>query len=204
MKTIKTIIWISMLVLFFSCNSDDLSNNNAEKIISACLDENPRLLDVTFNINKTSFRKNDKKLGHYKTLADNGFIEMTPVDEKKSIKKPKGDDPLAKWRYEAELRRIERNGNTFVIKITKKANKFIENAPEKRNIISMKSHKYIVDEVLEVHEIPSENQAKVKVRYKAIDITPFAVLSVKDPSKAVVETLTMKKTSNGWKYCDNF
>ena len=48
------------------------------------------------------------------------------------------------------------------------------------------------------------NGAKVKVQYEADDITPFAVLSPKDPAEFWIKDLNMKKTSNGWKYCDDF
>ena len=64
--------------------------------------------------------------------------------------------------------------------------------------------KYAVDEVLEVREIPSTNSAEVKVRYKSDNLTPFASLSRKDPSDFLIKDIKMTKTSNGWKFCDNY
>jgi len=204
MKIIKSVLWMLPLLVICSCGSDNLSNSKAEKIISKCLKKNPANQEVLLSINQVSFRNNSKKLENYKNIEKKGLITMESVDVKSKIKKPNGNDPLAQWRYEAELRRVERRGNTFKIEITTKAKKFISVAPENGNSIRMKSHKYVVDKVLEVQEIPSMNAAKVKVQYKAEDVTPFSILSSKDPAEFLIEDLDMVKTSNGWKYCDEF
>ena len=206
MKIIKNTTWLFVLAFICSCGSDNLSNSKAEDIISDCLDKEPEKRTATLNINQVTFGTNNDKLERYKELEEDGFIEMEQIDMKSKIKKskPNANDPLAQWRYEAELRRAERNKNTFKVTITKKAEKYIDEAKENSNWIKMKAYSYEVDEVLEVQEIPSLNSSKVKVKYEAVDITPFAILSKKDPSEFWIKDITMTKTSNGWKYCDNF
>lgn len=196
---------ILILALFIcSCGSDNLSNSKAEDIISDCLEKEPILRTVTIRLNKN--RITGDELTKYEKLKKDGFLKMESL--KNNIKKPikkKSDDPLAQWRYEAELRNYNRNyKNAYNLKLTREAEKHIENAPENSNSVKMKMFRYEVDKVLEVQEIPAMNKAKVKVQYKAVDITPFASLSRKDPAEFWVKDITMTKTSNGWKYCDNF
>ena len=97
-----------------------------------------------------------------------------------------------------------RKGKEFEVKLTEKALEFMEKVPENQGAAEAKTYKYEVDEVLEVHETPSTNTALVKVNLKATDITPFSILSSKSPSDFWVQKLKFTKTSNGWKYCDNF
>ena len=203
MKCLKALL---IILVLYSCSSDNLSNSKAEKIISECLEKEPLQRSVSIQLNNTQISGDN--ISKYEKLKEEGYIEMTST--KPNLTKPvkKGNDPLAEWRYEAELKRyhrnLDRNKNNYDIKITKKAKKYIENATENSDWVKTKTFKYEVDKVLEVQEIPSLNSAKVKVRYKATDITPFAVLASKDPAEFLVKDLNMTKTSNGWKYCDNF
>lgn len=198
----KKLLLLALLIC--SCGSDNLSNSKAEDIISDCLEKEPIQRTVSIRLNKNKIAKDD--LTKYEELKKDGYLEMESA--KNNVKKPvkkKSDDPLAQWRYEAELRSYNRNyKNAYDVKLTDKAEKHIETAPEKSNLVKMKAFRYEVDKVLEVQEIPAMNTAKVKVQYKAVDITPFAVLSRKDPAEFWVKDITMTKTSNGWKYCDNF
>lgn len=208
MKTIKSYIWILTLLVIYSCGSDNLSNSKAKKIISECLEKEPIKRSISLQVNTARFLESikDSDFSKYEKLKEDGFIEMVPakINAKKPVK-GKSNDPLSQWRYEAELRRYNRNyKNAYDVKLTDKAEKYIENAPKNSNNVKMKAFIYEVNKVLEVQEIPAMNTAKVKVQYKAVDVTPFAILSRKDPSEFWVKDLTMTKTSNGWKYCDNF
>lgn len=198
----KKLLLLALLIC--SCGSDNLSNSKAEDIISDCLEKEPIQRTVSIRLNKNKITGDE--LIKYEELKEDGYIEITSTEN--NVKKPvkgKSNDPLAEWRYEAELRRYNRNyKNAYDIKLTDKAENHIETAPEKSNSVKIKAFRYEVDKVLEVQEIPAMNTAKVKVQYKAVDITPFAILSRKDPTEFWVKDITMMKTSNGWKYCDDF
>jgi len=183
-----------LIILFslplISC-SDNLSNSKAEKIISKCLDQKPEQRSVAISLRKKVYSEQSKKdLAKYQQLQEEGFLEIKPVKKDDAG----SNDPITKWRNQFD---------EYDISITKNGEKFINKASENSEIVMMKTFRYEVDKVLEVQEIPAANSAKVKVQYKATDITPFASLSNKDPSEYWVKNRTMKKTSNGWKYCDN-
>ena len=174
-----------------SC-SDNLSNSKAEKIISKCLDQKPEQRNVSIPLRKKIYSEQSKKdLAKYQQLQEDGYLDISPVEKEKTT----NNDAFTAWRNQFD---------EYDIKITKKGEKYIDNAPENGDFVMMKTFRYEVDEVLEVQEIPAANSAKVKVQYKAVDITPFASLSSKDPSEYWVKTRTMKKTSNGWKFCDDY
>ena len=175
MRNLKFIGLIIILLISVSCSSDGLSNRKAEKIKKECLKEKPLKRSVTIRLEAIYLKGEDLEI--YRKLESDGFLE---IKDNKSY----------------------RDG--YDIKITKKARKYIEEAPENMKKIKMKSHVFEVDEVLEVQEIPSLNSATVKVRFEAKEITPFSILYVRDPAEFWIEDYTMKKTSNGWKYCDNF
>ena len=126
-------------------------------------------------------------------------VEQEKIAESNS----NSNDALAQWRREAEKRRRDRY-TEFNIKLTKKGQKHVVEGRENKSNVTVNTFRYEVDKVLEVQEIPAMNGAKVKVQYEGVDITPFAILSPKGPAEFWIKTLQMKKTSNGWKYCDDF
>ena len=185
MKITKSIASIVLLLLVFSCSSDELSNSKAKKIISKCLEKEPEQRTVNIRIGEATFYdRNDKELlNKYMKLKEQGMIEM------KLLKKTEKG-----WNKRKE----------FSVKLTEKALKFIDEVPENGNYAQAKIFKYIVDDVLEVHETPAINEAVVRVKYKTVDITPFNILSNIDPKEFRIEKLKFTKISNGWKYCDEF
>lgn len=201
MEMYRKFMWLLAIMFVCSCGSDKLSNSKAEDIIADCLESKPENREAMLYINQVTLI-ND--LENYKKLEEEGYIEIEPIEYKSKLKKPKSGDPLAEWRYKAELQREGTMKNRYKVTVTDKAEKYIDEAPENSNWIKMKAYSYEVDEVLEVQEIPSLNSAKVKVKYKAVNITPFAILSKKDPTQFWIKDINMTKTSNGWKYCDNF
>ncbi len=183
----KKIILLLLTITLLSCGSDNLSNSKAKKIISKCLEIKPEQRTTSINISKATFTANKHDsilLSKYIKLKDDDYLEMKLIKEF-----TKG------WR---------KGTKEYSIKLTKDAMEYMERVPEKGNIAYAKTFKYKVDKVLEVQEIPANNTAKAKVQYKAVDITPFAIFSYKDPSEFWIKDRILTKTSNGWKYCDNF
>ena len=183
----KFILLTGTLFFLASCGSDNLSNSKAEDIISKCLKANPEQRMERFRIGKATFSKQDSDqelLQKYLKLADEEYLEMELIKEVK-----KG------W---------SKGSKEYRIKLTEKSLEYMEEVPEENGNATVKTFQYAVGEVLEVHETPATNTAEVKVNFKATDITPFAILSRKDPTEFWVQKLKFSKTSNGWKYCDNF
>ncbi len=181
------IFLLFILVPLTSCSSDNLSNSKAENLISDCLKLNPEQRTSHITIGKATFRNNEndqKLLAKYLKLSDDGYLELKLI---KTITKG--------W---------NKGAKEYSINLKEKALEYMEEVPEISGNAIAKAFNYEVSEVLEVHEMPSVNTATVKVNYKASNITPFAILSRKDPSDFWVKKLTFTKTSNGWKYCDNF
>lgn len=182
----KYIITTSILLFLCSCGSDRLSNSKAESIIQDCLKANPEERNATFRIGKTTFRDKDydkELLGKYVQLMEDGYLQMELIRE-------------INTRYN--------KGKEYEVKLTEKALEYMDKVPENGGNVTAKAFKYDVDEVLEVHETPSTNTATVRINFKAEDVTPFAVFSSKDPTEFWVQKLKFSKTSNGWKYCDDF
>ncbi|PKR81359.1 hypothetical protein CW751_04700 [Brumimicrobium salinarum] len=72
----------------------------------------------------------------------------------------------------------------------------------KKLYVELLAFEYKVDEVKEVHEIPSLNAAEVRTNFKKVNITPFSILSNENTSDFKIRKLSFKKTSNGWRYCE--
>lgn len=182
----KNIIFTMLLILICSCGSNNLSNSNAEEILEECLKKNPEQRIASFRIGKATFRDTDydkELLGKYAQLAEDGYLTMEFVRELKS-------------RYN--------KGKEYSIDLTEKALEYMEKVPEKGGNVKAKAFTYEIEEVLQVQEIPSLNSAKVKVKYKADNKTPFIIFYGKNLQDFWIDDLSMNKTSNGWKYCDDF
>ena len=182
----NVLLLVTLFLLISSCGSDTLSNAKAEKILEDCLETEPEQRTVSFRIGKATFRDNDydkELLGKYVQLVEQGYMEMKLVRELKS-------------RYN--------KGKEYDITLAEAALDFMEKVPEKGGNAKAEAFKYVVDEVLEVQEIPSLNSAKVKVKYQLDDRTPFAIFFAGEPQEFWIDDISMKKTSNGWKYCDDF
>ncbi|MDC6366678.1 MULTISPECIES: hypothetical protein [Flavobacteriaceae] len=183
----KYLSLLTVLLFLQSCGSENLSNSKAERILNHCLEKEPEQRTANFRIGKATFRQQEQDqelLEKYLKLREDGYLEMELLKE---IEKG--------WR---------KGTKEYKVSLADDALEFMDQIPETGHIAIAKAFKYEVDEVLEVQEIPSKNSARVKVRYKAADITPFSIFSLKDPKEFFITDLTMKKTSNGWKYCDDF
>jgi len=186
-KMKNTILFIFLIIIVSSCGSDNLSNSKAQNIISECLDTKPEVRKATITIGKATFTKQDydqELLAKYLKLTEDGYLQMELLKEFNTG-----------WR---------KGTKEYSVKLNEKALQFMEKIPENGNLAVARAYKYEVDKVLEVQEIPAMNSAKVKIQYKAVDITPFSIFSSKAPNEFWIDDLNMKKTSNGWKYCDTF
>lgn len=180
----KTILILFLGILTISC-SDDLSNSKAEKIISKCLEKNPYRETVKFQYGeRLIYNKDKEEFQKLKELEKEGYLKIDSLGVKKV--KYYGKYP----KYNIEL--LEKS-KEFVIEQTER---------NKKQYVKFSAFDYEVDEVKEVHEIPSMNAAEVRVNYKKVNITPFAILSKENTTDFKIERLPFAKTSNGWRYCE--
>ncbi len=178
---------IAVIITATSCGSDNLSNSKAKKILNNCLKAKPKrhfsYLKTGEVLISPSSQVSMEKLKNLEKLSDDGYITLNLTTKKNAI-----------WK-EAKFYHVE---------LTKKATKYIEGSSKTGGNLTLKSHRYVLDEVLEIHETPSYNMAQVKVRFKVTDITPFAILSESSKRKPWTKTLKFTKTNNGWKYCNKY
>jgi len=181
----KYICTVLLGLLLYSCGSDKLSNSKAKDIISDCLEKTPQQRQANLTLGKATFSTQDydlKLLQNYIKLKEDGLIEMKMI---------------------REITKGYRKGSKeYDIKLTDDALDHIIESNDRS--AKVKTFTYVVDEVLEVREFPANNTAKAKVKFETKNVTPFAVLSPKDPTEFWIKDFKLTKTSNGWKYCDDF
>lgn len=179
-----------LLLTIFSC-SDELTKSKAESIIEDCFDLDPNVSVVSILEGKTTFYYKNKtsleKLEKMKSLQSQGFISLDSINGRKG------------------------RSVIYDIKILEKSKPFIDTNEKRDKRLSglfgnkvskyFRTCEYIIEDVLEVQEIPAMNGARVKLKLKKTNTTPFQILS-KDMPDFKEKSLTLRKTSDGWKYCD--
>lgn len=156
MKSLYTIV---LMLFIVSCGSDNLTNSKAKKIISKCLKKEPLQQTAVIKAERGFSRYEDDQylLEQYKKLEQEGMMTVKSV-------KPKF---------------VTSNG-WYIISLSNKAKKYL-NKPSSDLAHIVNTYVYVIDEILEVHEFPSFNTAKVKAKMKAIDITPFSIIGFPPP-----------------------
>ncbi|TXE10338.1 hypothetical protein ES711_00025 [Gelidibacter salicanalis] len=93
----------------------------------------------------------------------------------------------------------------FQIQLTPKASEHNIERDTLDDVITakFKFFQYVFDSVTEVHIIPDKNIAYVKAKLIRTNETPFFTeIFEKNNKKEVIRTLTFRKTTEGWKFCD--
>lgn len=183
----KALYYLFLFFLLISC-SDALTRSKAEHIIKDCLKKNPKIETVKVGYGSFSFSQEERDqelLQKYKKLAAGGYLVM---DSTGVLKSP----------YYAD--RVSYN-----VKLSDKSKDYVLRQQEyssDKYIAEVKVFEYQVDEVTEVHEVPALNAAEVRVIYKISGETPFSVLRSKNEADFNVVSEAFKKTSAGWKFCE--
>lgn len=183
-NTIKILSFTIFIASVTSC-SDNLSNSKAEKIIKECIEKQPYRKTVKFQYGeRTIFNKDKQEFEKLLELEKGGLLKIDSLG-RKNIRY------YGKYSY-------------YDIQLLDKSKEHIINQTESNNkrYVELLAFEYEVDEVKEVHEIPSLNAAEVKVNYKKVNITPFSILSSENTTDFKIRKLTFAKTSNGWRYCE--
>lgn len=180
----KIIILLIISIIISSC-SDNLSNSKAENIIKECLEKEPYRKTVKFQYGeRLIYNKNKEEFEKLQQLEKDGYLKIDSLGSKK-------------------VRYYGRYSN-YKIELLESSKEYIIEQTEsnKKLYVKLLAFDYEVDEVKEVHEIPSLNAAEVRTNFKKVKITPFAILSNENTSDFKIRKLSFKKTSNGWRYCE--
>lgn len=181
----RKITALLILTLFLSSCSDNLSNSKAEGIIIECLEKEPYRKTVKFQYGERLILNKDKEeFEKLKKLEEDGLLKIDSLGVKTVPYYGKYQN------YNIEL--LEKSKEYIIEQTELNKNLYVE----------LLAFEYKVDEVKEVHEIPSLNEAEVRTNFKKVNITPFSILSNENTSDFKIRKLSFKKTSNGWRYCE--
>ena len=180
----KTILITILGLMTISC-SDNLSNSKAENIIIECLEKEPYRKTVKFQYGERLIYNRDKEeFEKLKELEKDGLLKIDSLGVKKV-------------RYYGKYQ-------NYNIELLEKTKEYVieQTESDKELYVELLAFDYEVDEVQEVHEIPSLNAAEVRANFKKVNITPFSILSNDNASDFKIRELSFKRTSNGWRYCE--
>ncbi|MCD9611884.1 hypothetical protein [Tenacibaculum maritimum] len=94
----------------------------------------------------------------------------------------------------------------YNISLTEKGKSYVSNVSKKGRSTTTKMKCFSLElyEIKEIHEIPEQNIATIKVTFKKVNKTPFIILmNEKSNNNDVIEkTIGLKETTDGWKLCD--
>jgi hypothetical protein len=179
-----------LITIFTSCSSDELTKSKAESMAIECIKGENHVKTTTsyYGVLEQWDRfkkKNTVFLESYKKLEEKGLYNMGELQHVKGVLG-------MKERYE--------------ISLTPKAEKLlISSKKDAKGKITgkFKICEYTFESVEEIHEIPAENIANVKLKFIRINETPFfKETHEKANPKEVFKQVKYKKTNDGWKLCD--
>lgn len=190
MKIRTSTLTVLLFTILTSCSSDELTISKAEVIAIEC--QGDKNLIKTTNSSYGVLeqwdrfkKKNTVFLESYKKLEEKGLYNMGELQHVKDVLG-------MKERYE--------------ISLTPKAEKLlISSKKDAKGRITgkFKICEYTFESVEEIHEIPAENIANVKLKFIRINETPFfKETHEKANPKEVFKQVKYKKTNDGWKLCD--
>lgn len=184
---IYTLILIGLF--FIGCGSDGLTKSKAKELISQCLVQDPDMVTVPITLKEKRLNDDKKILNLYKKLEAQGLININEI-----ATPPKDpDNHIANWVNSKKKVNIQLSGS---------AEEYVVERKKSGKRATFKAFHYEVDEILEIQEQPATNTALVKVQYIGAGITPFSILSLKDPEEPKIKKIKLRKTSEGWQYCD--
>jgi hypothetical protein len=190
----KKIIFISLFIISSVSCSDELTNSKAEDIISDCLDKNPKIGKELMYVGNKRFYTNKnsdvKRLAFLQKLKKKGYLKIESVSSNKRNN-----------HVTYNISFTDKAKDFVLVSNVKNINSFFGGSAKQRQA-SVKTFEYEVDEVKEVHEIPSMNTADVTVIYKKTKKTPFYELESDKSEFKTSKVIFRKTTDNGWKYCE--
>lgn len=183
MKINLSVLTILLSVLLTSCSSDKLTKQKVKDLYKECHEKG-----------ETQYAEKRISLGDKVLLSDR--VAFYNTEENYNKLKEQG------------LINFEKLNSSFMgypycrISLTDKGKEYISRVEKEKTM--MRCFSLELDEVKEIHEIPAQNIATIKVTFKKVDKTPFMIfMSEKSRNNDIIEkTIGLKKTNDGWKLCD--
>lgn len=193
MRNITKAFILLMTVIFYSCQDENLTKDNATDIVKECESKanKPSIKTIAFNygevrVNTTMNKRFGDKMNRYYELQEMGLVTIDTLATKNGSLGSKTE--------------------VFNVELTPKAEELIiGKVNERSGVLSAKFKicEYRFKEIREVQNIPESNAAKVKVVFERFNETPFFVEANKKKNpKEIVKTVPYRKTTDGWKLCD--
>lgn len=186
MKTILSTLSILLFVSITSCNSQKLTKEKVKELYIECSEKG-----------NTQYAEKRITLGNETVLN----TRLKPQNSEENYIKLKEEGLII----------FEKLGTSFMgqpqykISLTEKGKSFISKTKKEGNWNKtwVKCFSLELNEVIEIHEIPEQNIATIKITFKKVDKTPFIILMNKENNDDLIEkTIGLKKTTDGWKLCD--
>lgn len=194
MKFITLKLAVVLILLITSCGSDELTKSEAKSIMKECQEKLDKDLFKTnlyhygiIDIPETKSEEYSNILEKHKEMEKLGLVTISePKKDTREFGNSKGDIIEVNLTPKGKEFLIGRVDNTFG-----------------HMKAQFKSCEYEIKDIVEIQEIPDRNEAKVKVNYLRINETPFfeEANQNKNP-KEFFETVSYRKTTDGWKLCD--
>lgn len=194
MKFITLKLAVVLLLLMNSCGSDALTKSEAKSIMKECQEKLDKDLFKTnqyrygiIEIPDTNSEEYSNLLNKHKELEKLGLVTISkPQRDRREFGNSKGD--------------------IIEVNLTPKGKEFLVGRVDDmfgHKKAQFKSCEYEIKEIVDIQEIPERNEAMVKVNYERIEETPFfEEANEKNNPKEFVETISYRKTNDGWKLCD--
>lgn len=188
----KTIAMLSVLLMGALSGCDDpmeLDNKKAFRMISECPDEYGLTKVMPIKTKYIDFRlDNMKELQKgYEALESQGLITLT---KKGSL-------------YHMDFTEKGRELAIISPKEVKKYDRRLANmmmlGSSNRYVITSRRE---VSEVLEVQEVPQLNMAEAMTKLEIMEKTPFHFLEEATAEQGMRKRFRLRKTTEGWKYCE--
>ena len=186
MKINLSLVAVLISVIIMSCSSDKLDKEKITELYKECYEkgntqyaEKKIALGNETVLNKKRNPQNTK--ANYNKLREQGLINFKKLNS----------SFMGHPQYSISL---TEKGKEYISKTIKKGS---------WTTTMMKCFSLELDEIKEIHEIPEQNIATIKITLKKVNKTPFIVLMNKENNDDLIEkTIGLKKTNEGWKLCD--
>lgn len=185
MKINVSIVLILLLASLTSCSSDKLTKQKIKELYKECLEKgNTEYAEKKIALGNrtvlgTKFKPRNSE-ENYNNLKEQGVINFKKL----------GTSFMGNPEYSISL---TEKGKSYISK-TKKEGTWTKTW--------VKCYSLALDEIHEIHEIPEQNIATVKITLKKVNTTPFVILMNKQNNDLIEKTIGLKKTNEGWKLCD--
>ncbi len=186
MKIKLSILTVLLFTTFTYCDSDKLTKQKVIELYKECSEKG-----------NTQYAEKRITLGSKTTLN----THLKPQNSEENYMKFK----------EQGLINFEKLKTSFMgypqynISLTKKGESYVSKTKKDGTWTKtwVKCFSLELDEIIEIHEIPTQNIATIKIKLKKVNKTPFIILMNKENNNNLIEkTIGLKKTNDGWKLCD--